>query len=94
MFDGSDSLVTVGMLLYTAGVMKSVHEEWAEHGLTDTSYTSLWLWCLGSLSVFVWSCSAQPFWVSIPSVIPVLVYGRWLGTKLHDGLTISRRRRC
>lgn len=89
-----DWLATFGVVLYTAGVVKSVVEEWPERGLTDTSYTSLWCWLMGSGALCAWAVASQPIAVGVCGAVPPMIYGYWIGRKLQDGQAVSRRRRC
>ena len=84
-----DALLPLSLLLITAGIVLSVHEEWADRGLTDTSYTSLWCWVAGLLGITGWGLLEHDSLVAMITLLPAGLFGYWIWLK-HQG---TRRRK-
>jgi hypothetical protein len=76
-----DALLPLSLCLITAGIVLSVHEEWAERGLTDTSYTSLWCWVAGLLGITAWGLFEHDSLLALVTLVPAGLFGYWIWLK-------------
>ena len=78
-----DWLLPIGLFIITMGIVKSVHEEWDARGLTDTSFSSLFLWLWGSITLAAWGFVKQDLLLGLVTVLPSILYTYWIGHKIH-----------
>lgn len=72
-------LLPIGLAVYALGAFLQIAEEWAERGLTDTSYTSLACLVVGPSCVALWAFHAHSLWVALLTVVPAgLAFGLFL----------------
>lgn len=82
-------LITLSVLVYMAGTVLSVAEEWPKQGLTDTSYLSLLLWCVGSIGLVCWGHLEMMLGLVMVSLISLFL-GLWA---IGDKYKHTHRRR-
>lgn len=85
-----DALLPLSLLVITAGIVLSVYEEWADRGLTDTSYTSLSCWVVGLIGIAAWGVVEHDSWVFLATMAPAALFMYWILLKAQGR---SRRRK-
>ena len=79
-----------GIILFRAGSLMQIAEEWKDRGLTDTSYGSLLLMAGGSTLIAISAAITQHWFIAVLSFVPIewtMIY-----LKLKDHLRSRRRK--
>ncbi len=76
-------LLPVGLVLYAGGALLQIVEEWAERGLTDTSYGSLACLTVGPGLVAVYAFHTHSGWLAAVTVLPAVLAAGMFAWKLR-----------
>lgn len=79
-----DWLLPTGLFIYGLGAFIQIWEEWGARGLTDTSFKSLFLLCLGPALIAFYAFKLDNPAISIVTVLPAITAAIMFLAKLVD----------
>mgnify|MGYP001601445993 CR=1 FL=1 len=83
-------LLPTGLVLYAAGAIWGIAEEWRDRGLTDTSFPSLLLLSVGPALIALWAWSAGRPATALTVLLPTGAFLVMILCKARDRLRMRR----